>query len=108
MPKKTRPTYSNARAKYYDGVRTLALNWGSLPERLEDALKSQFLTLQDDELPEELHAEYHELHAKVTAVQDQELGSVAATVRQMDDEDVRDVAERFVAMYEALRQYEDD
>jgi hypothetical protein len=90
--------------KLYTAILTLASGQFSLQERLADAYISSLMRLRPEDLPRGLRDEFIELGKRLTCVEPEgDEGSVYATVRAMDTETARGLAEKIVSMYDRYR-----
>jgi len=94
---------SYARVKFECAIRDMATGMGDVRARLEDAFLTIHL-IQPSELPEPLNSElcwiYHELSKRPARWKGQ--GTVAATTSAMTRKKGAQIAERILAVYDAL------
>lgn len=90
--------------KLYTAILTLASGQFSLQERLADAYISSLIRLRSGDLPRGLRDEFAQLGKRLTCVAPEgDEGSVYATVRAMDTETARMLAEKIVSIYDRYR-----
>lgn len=88
-------------------LATMALGETSLAERLLDAYRANSRSINranQDLLPPPIRAAITELHAKMTAAGPGPEGSIAKTVNQMDDDEVRAAARDLIDLARLLDQ----
>jgi hypothetical protein len=98
-----RPSCSYAREKFWIAVHCLATSSSSIQARLERAAAGSLGRLKSEDLPEGLQTEFAGLWRDLTkkkACGDE--GTIAATTRQLSDEEAEQVARRVMSMYTRL------
>jgi len=89
-------------------ISVMANGDGVLRERLVDAYTREFIHVMheldsaDQDVPEELQQRALDLQATLTAIPSSELGSVAASVAAMLDDEVRQAARQLYEVASAL------
>lgn len=97
-----------AHEKYGTAVRILALGDAPLRDRLLDAYRSSASSAHPPrgglgpEIDAEVQTRIEDFDARMTAAGDGPDGSIAATVAQMSDEEVREVAAELVSISREL------
>ena len=98
------PNIRNASIECTKAISALATSPDSLHDRLVAALTGGFARVKSEDLPDELREDYEALHERVTAkdfVNPSE-GRAHATLREMGEEDLRDVATQLLAFAQAV------
>jgi MoaA/NifB/PqqE/SkfB family radical SAM enzyme len=97
---------SYAHEKMYVAVSTLA-GPGTQRERLADAYISSVIRLLDKDIPEELRERFQILKEKITCEEAKgDEGTVKATVNAIEDNEVNEMAEEIVSLYDNITRYE--
>jgi hypothetical protein len=97
-------TQSYTWEKFFTAVLTLATGQNSLKDRLADAYISALIRLRPDDLPGPMREEFAELKQALTNVEPiGDEGRVFATVKNMEELQARELAERIVNMYDRYR-----
>ena len=99
-------SYDHAWELLYLAVRTLATETGTIRPRLEHAFLNM-AHLQEKELPADLVPKFRAIEsALTTATLTSGEGSIAATVRQLRDDEAKEIAEQIVHMFIELQGHE--
>lgn len=87
--------------KLYAGVRVLVIGDGTLRERLGYAYKSGITRLKHTvKVPDEFVGRLDELLAAIDLVHDEEIGSIEASLKALDEQELRQLAEKFLNAYD--------
>jgi hypothetical protein len=96
--------YRYACEKFHSAVLSLA-GEGSIQERLENAYVFSIIHLRrDNDIPEELHDDFEEIVALMTASNAAE-GRVHAAVNAMDEIERSSVVGKIIGLYDSLCRY---
>lgn len=96
--------YRYAWEKFHSAVLSLA-GEGSIQQRLENAYVFNIINLRrDNDIPEELHEEFEEIVALMTA-SDAAEGRVNAAVNAMDEIVRSSLVEKIISLYDSLCRY---
>ena len=92
-------------AKFSDSVGILVTHQGTLRERIVYAF-APFLTISPQDFPDELGQRFDDLMKWATTVKDEgDEGDIAATVREMPDDEVASLAREIRDLEYLMRDY---
>ncbi len=100
-----RPNIHNASIQCSKAISALATLPDSLPNRVIAACIGGFFHIKPADLPDELREDYETLRERLTAkgILYRNEGRVHATLREMDEEETRDVATQILALCQAVQ-----
>jgi hypothetical protein len=91
-------TISYAWEKFYSAVRTLVLIPEPLRDRLVSAATYDIMHVRPErDLPDELHGKFDEIMKKLTSE-----GSISDSVNSLSDDEVKDVADKIISLYDHI------
>ena len=99
-----RPNIRNASIQCTSAIKNLATLPDNLQNRIIAACVGGFFHVNPEDLPDELREDYEALRERVTAkdIVNPNEGRVHATLREMDEDEARDVATELFAFVQAV------
>jgi hypothetical protein len=85
--------------KFMVAVEVLATSPASLQRRLEGAYRS-FIDVEPKDFDDkEMRATFEQIRSRITRVPDKQIGSIAATCRQMSDQEATEIADFLLGLF---------
>ena len=85
--------------KIHGAVEVLATSPASLQRRLEGAYRS-FIDVEPKDFDDkEMRATFEQIRSRITRVPDEQIGSIAATCRQMSDQEATEIADFLLGLF---------
>ena len=85
--------------KFMVAVEVLATSPASLQRRLEGAYRS-FIDVEPKDFDDkEMRATFEQIRSRITRVPDEQIGSIAATCKQMSDQEATEIADFLLGLF---------
>jgi len=93
---------SYAWEKFNNTIYDLATGEKPLRQRLVDAYSQHIEVLREENIPEEIKAEFTQLSNDISRAENQGEGTIDATVKQLKDSEILQIVERIMTIYQKL------
>lgn len=98
---------SYACEKFNNTIYDLATGENPLRQRLADAYSEHIAVISEENIPEEIKAEFTQLSNYISRAENQGEGTIVATIKELEHSKILEIVEKIMTIYQKLCTLED-